>query len=333
MPNKGMGVRHRTRTAHVTGLIHINRSFTMSQVHTVPAGFMTNMQAAFDKTVLDAPKPFDFDPIEVIDGIRSEGMRRDLFNRLVLSTEGIIASTIRGVLGTIKIDAELRGDHMWDTYQQYMAHVAGLEAEHDWFKAAAMEHPNIPHDLQLLVDLRGECYRKMHGDRIDAEVPTIEHVLSNPRMSNLDADTLTKMEMTADDETSNPEEREEVLAAMQRKEAQQRKLRFQRDKANAGALIALWRAFNCRDDRHEASYDGEFVPFRQMSTLTQCKIMRGMINAASGPKSVITQAESDFRVSAVEFGKRRVEIRAYRKLLDSAAAHAHFDDVRDAVFV
>lgn len=222
---------------------------------------------------------------------------------------------------------------MWDTYQQYMAHVSGLEAEHDWFKAAAMEHPSIPHDLQLLVDLRGECYRKMHGDRIDTEVPSIEHVLLNPRMNSLDADTLTKMEMTANDETDSPEERKEILAAMQRKEAQQRKLRFQRDKANANALVALWRAFNCRDDRHEVAYDGEFLPFKQMSTLTQCKIVRGMINAASGPRSVITQAESDFRVSAIEFGKRRFEIKAYRKLLDSAAAHAHFDDVRDTVFV
>src|SRR5574337_40989 len=310
--------------------------------HTVPAG---TMSAAFqtrslqdqlkaiapdiDKVDLDAPKPFLFDPIDAISGIRSEGFKKNLLNSLIFSINGLITGMLRSTLGTIKNHVEETDAPMWDSYQEFLHVISGLEVEHEWFAATGVEHAHIPRDMQRLADLRGECFRILNGDKLDTVVPSIEDVIKRPQPRNLSAETLTKLEIATEEEFDSKEDREEAMAASLRKEAQQRKLRHEADKRQVGALLALWRAFNIRDDRHEASYDGEFVPFTRMSKLTQLKLLRGMINAVT---SALSRGESDFTVSAVEYRKWRVEAKPYKAEVEAAAAHERFDEIHDAVF-
>src|SRR5574340_248713 len=301
--------------------------------HTVPAGTMASFNRQLtdqlSKVDLDAPKSFQFDPIDAVNAIKSEGFKKNLLNSLIFSINGLITGMLRSTLGTIKTHVEETDAPMWDSYQEFLTVISGLEAEHEWFTATGVEHPSRPRDMQLLADLRGECYRILNGDKLDAEVPTIEHVIKNPQLRGLNAETLTKMEIAVDEEFDSKEDREEAMTASLHKDAQQRKLRHEADKRQVGALLALWRAFNIRDDRHEASYDGEFVPFTRMSKLMQLKLLRGMINAVS---SALSRGENDFRVTAIEYRMWRVEAKPYKAELEAAAAHERFDDLHDAVF-
>src|SRR5574337_2188551 len=199
--------------------------------HTVPAGTMAsfNRQLAdqLSKVDLDAPKSFQFDPIDAVNAIKSEGFKKNLLNSLIFSINGLITGMLRSTLGTIKNHVEETDAPMWDSYQEFLHVISGLEGEHEWVTATGVEHAHIPRDMQLLADLRGECFRILNGDKLDTVVPSIEDVIKRPQPRNLSAETLTKLEIATEEEFDSKEDREEAMAASLRKEAQQRKLRHE----------------------------------------------------------------------------------------------------------
>lgn len=300
-------------------------------VHTIPKS--TNPTPLSESSVLQnlATKlKFSFDLLDHVQSIKSENMRATLLNSLAWSADALIAAKLNALLlSYYRGGAPVIGDTpAWDTYQEFLGYVSTLQLDHDLLTSMGIDAVDNAHTLQKLYSIRMECHRLMADGKSDYETPHLEAFITTPRLREADGDTLVKWEDLTDDEVADikdPNERaemkKELLASYRMKHKADSLMALEWDQRRGQAAMLLLRAFKLTDAERDVSYDDEHRPFEQLDAATQYKLMAGAMRAID---RFIGRAATSSKINALEFGKLRVERKAYVKTLDAAMAHDRF---------
>ena len=274
---------------------------------------------------------FDYDLLESVRGLTSREFARRLLGRWAFACDAHINNAIHYKLRDYRDEREADGLAQWDNYNDFIGFMKEIAANEQSMSDMGLDIKPIADEVRKLYNMRRAIHSAIASIATAGttyEEPDIIEFFLNPKPRRDDAETVAKLEGNSLDFATNEDGVIDVEALQVHKEVTANKRQFAKkqqlvwDKRRGELSAELFRYLIVSD----FGADSE-DPFGDLAPTWQFKMLTAM--GERYVPGVIEQAGDDYKITANELTKWRLEARPLRKALKLASEHRRFNEVRE----